>query len=134
MFEPVRTALIAYSDAATQAIPIGLLDLPGRAEVHVKAGYVPGLPVFAVKVATMFPVLRTSGLNGSNGLVIACDVATCEPLAVLHDRKLLTDLCTAAVGGLATDALARTDATTVSVFGTGDRHECRSSPHVTYDR
>jgi ornithine cyclodeaminase/alanine dehydrogenase-like protein (mu-crystallin family) len=55
VFEPVRTALIAYSNAATQAIPIGLLDLPERAEVHVKAGYVPGLPVFAVKVATSSP-------------------------------------------------------------------------------
>jgi ornithine cyclodeaminase/alanine dehydrogenase-like protein (mu-crystallin family) len=38
--------------------------------------------------------------------MIACSAATGEPLAVLHDRKLLIDLLTAAVGGLATDALS----------------------------
>ncbi len=114
LLEPVKAALVAYSRGATQATPIGLLDLPDRAEVHVKAGYVPGLDVFAVKVATMYPALRRS-----DGALLVCRCDTGEPVALLRDRKLLTDLRTAAVGALATDALARRDARTVAVFGTG---------------
>jgi len=119
MIEPVKRALVAHSRGAAVVTPIGLLAFPDVGEAHIKSGYVPGLDVFVVKIATMFPGNRRLGTETSNGLMVACSVHTGEPLAVLHDRKWLTDLRTAAVGAIATDALALPVIEQVAVFGTG---------------
>lgn len=117
--ESVRHALVAHSNGKSVSMPIGLMQLADHSEVHVKSGHVRGAGIFVVKVATMFPANRGLGIATSDGFMVACSAHTGQPLAVLHDRKWLTDLRTAAVGAIAADVLASEKVDQVAVMGTG---------------
>ena len=54
-----------------------------------------------------------------------------EPLAVIEDRAWITQLRTAAAGAVAAEALARPDAETLAIFGSGPRRGCRPTPSST---
>ncbi|MCH8620251.1 ornithine cyclodeaminase family protein [Undibacterium sp. TS12] len=119
ILEPVKESLVAYSAGHTSASQIGLLALPDNGEVHIKSGYLKARPYFVTKVATMCPVNRASGRHTSDGLVAVFDAKSGYPVAVLHDRKYLTDIRTAAVGAIAAEYLSRKDSTVLGILGTG---------------
>jgi ornithine cyclodeaminase/alanine dehydrogenase-like protein (mu-crystallin family) len=116
---PVAAALADFSR--------GLGDSPGAVfapagrdgDVHVKSAWLPGRPVFTVKVATWFAARADRGDTAGSGLVAVFDAHTGDLRALLEDDHHLSDIRTAAAGALAARVLARPDSTVLGVLGTG---------------
>lgn len=136
-----RSAALECVGDALRALDNGTAIMPGQAELvlpnggelHVKGGYLIGSEWIVFKVASgAFP---TPG-NGGLSLVIGAESGAVE--AVLVDKGWLTDVRTAAAGAIATNALARADASRLALLGTGiqARHQfealkaSRSLSHV----
>lgn len=90
-----------------------------QGDVHVKCPWLPGRSIFTIKVAASFAARRVDGRPSSSGFIAAHDSSTGELIALLRDEHHLTDVRTAAAGAVATRLLARKDASTLSVLGTG---------------
>ena len=71
-----------------------------------------------VKLVTVTPSNPARGLPLINGSYLLFDRDTLQPTAVI-DAAALTGLRTAAVSGVATRALARSDASRLVIFGAG---------------
>ncbi|ROO89041.1 ornithine cyclodeaminase [Actinocorallia herbida] len=119
LLEPVAEALAAFSTVEGARAPISVLPLKNGGDAHLKAAYLPGMPHFVVKVATWFPANRALGLPEGGGFVALLDARTGTVTAVLEDEHHLSDLRTAAAGAVSARALARPDASRVTVMGTG---------------
>ena len=117
LIEPMRHAFKAYS-RGDSSDAIGLLR-PNGGEVHIKSGFMLGSKVFAVKVSAGFQGNLARGLPVWDGAVMAFDASSGAPVALVQDGGLLTDWRTAAAGAVASHALARGNAKTLGVIGTG---------------
>jgi ornithine cyclodeaminase len=117
LIEPMQNAFKAFS-RGDSSDAIGFLR-PNGGEVHIKSGFMQGSRVFAVKVSAGFPDNATRGLPIWDGAVMAFDASTGALVAVVQDGGLLTDWRTAVAGAVASKALARGDAKTLGVIGTG---------------
>ncbi|WP_214319151.1 ornithine cyclodeaminase family protein [Nonomuraea sediminis] len=115
LIEPVSRALADFSLGLGQAPLMVFAPAGEQGDVHVKAAWLPGRRYFTVKVGTWF----AAGDPPSGGYIAVHDAATGLPYALLFDDHRLTDLRTAAAGAVATRLLARPDATTLAVLGTG---------------
>jgi ornithine cyclodeaminase len=114
--------LVAHAEGRTSVPPPIHLTFPADdGDAHVKAGWLDGSDDFAVKIATGFYRNDEHGLPTNHGLVCLCSARTGEVEAIVDDRGLLTALRTAAAGALAAHAMARPDARTLGVFGTGEQ-------------
>ena len=119
LIEPVARAFADFSRGLGEA-PIVVFAPAGRdGDVHVKCAWLPGHPVFTVKVAAWFPARAASGASASSGYIAVHDAVTGNLLALLRDEHHLTDARTAAAGAVAARLLARQDARTLAVLGTG---------------
>ncbi len=88
-------------------------------EVDVKTAYVPGVESFAIKVSPGFFDNPKLGLPSTSGLMILFSARTGRVEALLLDNGYLTDVRTAAAGAVAARWLAREDAASAAIFGTG---------------
>ena len=77
------------------------------------------MPFIAVKVASGFYDNPALGLPTGSGMMALFDAATGMPTGLLFDNGFLTDIRTGAAGAVAADCLARRDADTVGVIGSG---------------
>ncbi len=113
----------AFRALATQDVrmpPILRLDIEDyNGEVDVKTAYVPGVDSFAIKISPGFFDNPQLGLPSVNGLMNLFSSKTGLLEAVLLDNGYLTDIRTAAAGGVAARHLARDDASHAAIFGTG---------------
>src|SRR2546423_3938327 len=75
-------------------------------------------PRFGLKAVCVFRGNPALGKDAHQGSVLLFDGGTGEPMA-LANGSAVTELRTAAVSAVATDALARPDAATVAVIGAG---------------
>ncbi|MFE3328944.1 ornithine cyclodeaminase family protein [Streptomyces sp. NPDC059176] len=122
VLDAVRDALIAHAAGRTVVPPPLHMDFPdAEGDCHVKAGRLTDSADFTVKVATGFYGNPRLGLPANHGLVCVISARTGRIRAVLDDRGMLTAWRTAAAGALVTHAMARRDATTAAVFGTGEQ-------------
>lgn len=112
---------------ALQEFSLGRAIAPVRLSIPVAAeqatalfmpGFVQAAGGLGVKFVSVFPNNRDRGKRTVHGLVVLADPTSGEPLAVL-EASSLTVLRTGAAAGLATRLLAREDATSVAVIGTG---------------
>jgi ornithine cyclodeaminase/alanine dehydrogenase-like protein (mu-crystallin family) len=115
--------LDAVSDGL-QALSAGAVDAPPRSGVQVPAGALltmPGVraggPV-VVKLVGVFPGNAELGLETHQATICLFDAASGRCLAVM-DGEHITALRTAAAAALAVRALARDDARTMAVVGSG---------------
>lgn len=92
---------------------------PHNGELDVKTAYVQGLPSFAVKLSPGFFDNPARGLPSTSGLMVVLSSETGQVQAVLLDNGYLTDLRTAAAGGVAARHLARPDASRAAILGAG---------------
>ncbi len=100
--------------------PILSMDIPSEhGEVDVKTAYIPGFDGFAVKISPGFFNNPKIGLPSTNGLMVLFSAKTGVVEAVLLDNGYLTDVRTAAAGGLAAKLMAPRTVDTVGVMGTG---------------
>jgi ornithine cyclodeaminase len=91
--------------------------LPGF--LGLMPGYLGGpQPALGIKFLGIFPGNPKAGKDPHQGVVMLLDPGTGEPKAVL-DASAITAVRTAAVSAVATDALARSDASALTVIGTG---------------
>lgn len=116
----IREAFRADGEGRTAVPAVINLPVPGtRGEFHVKTAWVDGVPFIAVKVASGFYDNPDRGLPTGSGMMALFDAATGMPLGLLFDNGFLTDIRTGAAGAVAADCLARRDARTVGVIGSG---------------
>jgi ornithine cyclodeaminase/alanine dehydrogenase-like protein (mu-crystallin family) len=118
-------ALIDALAAAMVDLSAGRAHLPARIAALVPPhqgllaampAYVPSIGALVTKLVSVFPHNRD---RPSHQAVVACfDPATGEPTAIM-DGASITAFRTAAGSALATRLLARPDATTLAVLGTG---------------
>ena len=73
---------------------------------------------YGLKAICVFPGNPAAGLDQHQGIVLLSSAVTGEPLAVLN-ASAVTEFRTAAVSAVATELLARPDATELAVIGTG---------------
>lgn len=100
--------------------PILSMDIPSEhGEVDVKTAYIPGFDGFAVKISPGFFNNPSIGLPSTNGLMVLFSAKTGVVEAVLLDNGYLTDVRTAAAGGVAAQLLAPKLVETAGVIGTG---------------
>ena len=75
-------------------------------------------PPTASRRSASFPGNPAAGLDSHQGVVLLSSAATGEPLALLN-ASAVTEIRTAAVSAVATELLARRDATELAIIGTG---------------
>jgi ornithine cyclodeaminase len=97
-----------------------VLDLDDG-DVHVKAASEVGGEIYTVKLASLIPSNRDRGLPPGGGAIVVCSAVTGTPLALLIDDHYLTDARTAVAGAVSCDLLARPDAASVAVLGSGEQ-------------
>ncbi|WP_102784190.1 ectoine utilization protein EutC [Thalassospira sp. GB04J01] len=116
----VQNAFVALATKDVRMPPILRLDIDDyNGEVDVKTAYVPGLDGFAIKISPGFFDNPKLGLPSVNGLMNLFSSKTGMLEAVLLDNGYLTDIRTAAAGGVAAKYLARKDAKHATIYGAG---------------
>jgi ornithine cyclodeaminase len=101
-----------------QPLRSGLLR-PDRLGVLVwMPGALPAGAVFGVKILSAVDNAAALGVDSHQGAVLIFDPATGAPLALL-EAGAVTAVRTAAVSAVATDRLARRDASTLAILGSG---------------
>ncbi len=118
--DAMEGAFTAYSAGRAELPAVIQLDVPeGGGEIHVKAGYLHGGAVYAVKIVSGFPGNPVRGLPANDGMVLVFDAETGAPAALLLDGGLITDVRTGAAGGVAARHLAPAHPGVVAVIGSG---------------
>ncbi|WP_378944649.1 cyclodeaminase [Paracoccus sp. R86501] len=116
----VEQAFRGLAEGGVVMPPVLSMHLPDvNGEVDIKTAYVPGLAGFAVKISPGFFDNPARGLPSTSGMMAVLDAQTGRVRAVLLDNGYLTDIRTAAAGGVAARHLARADATRAAIFGAG---------------
>lgn len=115
--EAVREGFVALST--------GRARVPVRSAVQMAGGplltmpsHADGMPVGAVKVVSVCPANPAAGLPTIHAVVLAVDAQTGAPVGLM-DGAALTAQRTGAASGLATDLLARPEASVLAVIGAG---------------
>lgn len=115
----MQQAMVALSQGQVALPPRVIAPLAdGSGLLAVMPGSCRDPAVDGAKLLTLLPGNRTAGRPAIQGVVLLFDHATGTPMA-LFDGAELTALRTAAVSGLATRLLARTDARSHGILGTG---------------
>ncbi len=122
MTEAIEGMKIAFAQlsAGKTSVPLrNHIDVPAHQGVAlVMPAYLHETGELAVKLVSVFPQNPQHGLPVINGVVLALDVMTGLPLALM-DGATVTAIRTGAASGAATDLLARPEARTVAIFGSG---------------
>ena len=122
MKEAIELMKSAFSELSS-----GELSIPQRVNIDISQnnGAVLFMPAYSpknnslgIKIASIFNDNPLKGLPTIHALIIMFDAESGKPLAIM-DGEHLTALRTGAASGLATDLLARKNAKTVAIFGTG---------------
>ena len=116
--ETMKDAFAALSSGEADVPLRTVLDVPSHGAVSLAMpAHLPGRGL-GTKLVSVFPPNREQGKAVVNGLVIALDPTTGEPLA-LTDGTFLTAWRTGAASGAATDMLAKPDARVAALIGCG---------------
>ncbi|WP_374634206.1 ectoine utilization protein EutC [Paracoccus sp. (in: a-proteobacteria)] len=116
----IEAAFATLAQGGVRMPPILSMHLPDRnAELDVKTAYVPGLSGFAVKISPGFFDNPARGLPSTSGLMVVLSRETGRVRAVLLDNGYLTDVRTAAAGGVAARHLSRPESSRAAIFGAG---------------
>ena len=115
----MSTAFIQLSSGEAH-VPARLsLDIPDKnATSLIMPAYAKGSPYYCVKIVSVNYSNPPKGLPLIHGVVQVFDVSEGNHVANL-DGESITAIRTAAASGLATDLLARKEATICAIFGTG---------------
>lgn len=121
--DAVALALTEYSAGrADSPVRISLPVPNARGNSLFMPGLVEGAGGLGIKFVSVFPHNRDLGKKTIYGVVVLADTTTAEPIALL-EASYLTALRTGAGSALATKYLARPDAATVGLIGTGAQAE-----------
>jgi ornithine cyclodeaminase/alanine dehydrogenase-like protein (mu-crystallin family) len=113
----VREGFVALSTGRATVLLRSAMPIPEGTMLYMPA-YIDGSPVSTVKVVGVFPGNPAHNLSTVVASVLVLDAQTGVPLALM-DGTALTAIRTGAASGLATDLLAKRDATVLAVIGSG---------------
>lgn len=118
--DAMRSALIARARGDVFQPLRSVLRPDGAAGfMALMPSYQPGADAgFGLKAICIMPANPAAGLDSHQGIVLLSSQETGEPLAVLN-ASAVTEIRTAAVSAVATQALARPDANVLAIIGTG---------------
>jgi ornithine cyclodeaminase/alanine dehydrogenase-like protein (mu-crystallin family) len=114
----MRTAFRLLSAGEVRAPQRSVVPTAGNAQMLIMPAYSPQLGFSSVKLVTITPENPVRGLPYIQATVMFYEAETGRLLAVFNGDTI-TNLRTGAASGLATALLARENARTVAIFGTG---------------
>lgn len=132
LIEAMEQALASFSRGEVQQPLRTVLEVGAqRAFFGVMPAYVPSPPALGTKLVTVYGSNPAQGLPTHLATILLLDPATGELLALL-DGRYITEARTAAVSAVSVKHLARKDARTLAVIGTGvqARSHVEALPHV----
>ena len=110
----------AFSQLDVRIPEVIYLPFKGRGDLHLKGAHKSGGDIYVFKIATAFYNNSACGLTPSQGLMMAFDAKTGDPIVVLKDEGNLTDLRTAIAGrNAAQQLMPEAELTGIGVLGTG---------------
>ena len=118
--EAVAAAMIRLSSAEVQAPPRLYTPLDSGGGIGLMFGSMPTRARAGVKVSSIFPATMRQGLPNHQGVVVMFATENGRPLLICEGR-VLTSVRTAAASAVATRALAREDASTLTLLGCGEQ-------------
>ena len=119
----IRNAMRLTSTTETSLPMRQGMPIPGG---HGALGMMPGAmsepDAFGLKLVSLFPGNTEAGFSSHMGLYVLYEGKHGQPLAIM-DGGLITAIRTSAATAVATDVLARKDASTLTIIGTGEQAE-----------
>jgi ornithine cyclodeaminase/alanine dehydrogenase-like protein (mu-crystallin family) len=116
----VRDAMIALSRGETLQLLRSIIDLSGGRLFGVMPGALGAQEAFGAKLISVFHENFAKGIQSHQGVVVLFDPVTGAPVCVAHAGEI-TAIRTAAASAVATDALARKDASRLTLLGYGEQ-------------
>lgn len=116
----VRQAMIDLSGGGTRGLPRAILPLDAGHMFGVMTGAMSMNGLFGAKLISVFPENHAKGMSSHQGIVLLFDPVTGAPTASIHAGEI-TRIRTAAASAVATDVLARKDASTLAILGCGEQ-------------
>ena len=121
----IESAYLAASQQQAQLYPVVREPLASGGVFGIKSGYWPDRESLGLKVAGYWPENRSQGLDNHQAMVVLVDPATGVPRAII-DGNFITAIRTSAAGAIGLRYLARQDAQTALIVGTGVQAEAQA--------
>jgi ornithine cyclodeaminase len=116
----VREAMIAFSRGDTRQLLRSIIPLAKGRALGIMPGALGDEAPFGAKIISVYPENFAKGSQSHQGVVILFDPADGAPVAVVHAGEI-TAIRTAAASAVATDVLARADASRLAILGYGEQ-------------
>jgi ornithine cyclodeaminase len=116
----VRQAMIAFSRGETRQHLRSILPLGPQGVFGIMPGALGPHAMFGAKLISVFPGNFAKGIQSHQGVVVLFDGETGAPVCIAHAGEI-TAIRTAAASAVATDALARPDASRMAILGYGEQ-------------
>jgi ornithine cyclodeaminase/alanine dehydrogenase-like protein (mu-crystallin family) len=116
----VRQAMIAFSRGETRQHLRSIIPLAQGHLFGIMPGALSDRAVFGAKLISIFPENFAKGRQSHQGVVVLFDPESGAPVCVVHAGEI-TAIRTAAASAVATEVLARTDATRMAILGYGEQ-------------
>ena len=116
----VRHAMIAFSSGKTRQLLRAIIPLGEGRAFGVMPGAMGEGATFGAKLISVYPENFSLGRQSHQGLVVLFDPDGGAPVCVVHAGEI-TAIRTAAASAVATDALARPDASRLAILGYGEQ-------------
>jgi ornithine cyclodeaminase len=116
----VRDAMIAFSRGETKQLLRSIITLSEGRFFGVMPGAMGADATFGAKLISVFKENSARGRQSHQGVVVLFDPDSGKPVCVLHAGEI-TAIRTAAASAVATNALARKDASRLALLGSGEQ-------------
>jgi ornithine cyclodeaminase len=116
----VRAAMIALSKGETRQLLRSIIPLGDGNMFGIMPGAMGERAVFGAKLISVFPGNFAKGVQSHQGVVVLFDGESGAPVCVAHAGEI-TAIRTACASAVATDALARPDASRLALLGYGEQ-------------
>jgi ornithine cyclodeaminase/alanine dehydrogenase-like protein (mu-crystallin family) len=116
----VRQAMIAFSRGETRQHLRSIIPLAQGHLFGIMPGALGDNAVFGAKLISVFPENFAKGRQSHQGVVVLFEPETGEPVCVVHAGEI-TAIRTAAASAVATEELARPNATRLAILGYGEQ-------------
>lgn len=116
----VRKAMTAFSRGETRQLLRSIIPLADGHLFGIMPGALGERDVFGAKLISVFPENFEKGLQSHQGVVVLFDGASGAPTCIAHAGEV-TAIRTGAASAVATDALARPDASRLALLGYGEQ-------------
>jgi ornithine cyclodeaminase/alanine dehydrogenase-like protein (mu-crystallin family) len=116
----VRDAMIAFSNGETRQLMRTRIPLADSRMLGIMPGALGDADYFGAKLVSVNPKNFEKGLSSHMGVVVLFDKETGD-VACVVDAGEVTAIRTAAASAVATDVLARPDASVLALFGYGEQ-------------